>query len=166
MKSFIEQAQLYAHYHQKPLTRYSHMIAVPLLLFSLMILLGFIHIVIQGWLDINLAEVATLLLLAHYFRLYWRLALVLTPIMICLLWLANIISEHGPTHFALLTFMITFILAWAFQLFGHFFEGKRPTFSDNLSLSLVAPLYLSAEIFFMAGKMQALKEQISNQEMV
>ena len=40
MDTFIRQAQLYATYHQKPLTRYTHFVGVPLIIFSTMIFLA------------------------------------------------------------------------------------------------------------------------------
>ena len=160
MKPFIEQAQFYVGYHQKPITRYTHFAGIPLIIFSLMIFLGFFHLVIPGILDTNLAGIATIVLLVYYFRLNWRLALALTPILFCLLWIADVISYAGPTSGALWTFIITFVLGWGLQFLGHFLEGKRPAFMDNFWQALIAPLFLTAEVFFMAGHMQELKEQI------
>ncbi len=37
MKPFVEQAQFYVGYHQKPITRYTHFAGIPLIIFSLMI---------------------------------------------------------------------------------------------------------------------------------
>ena len=160
MKSFIEQAQFYATYHQKPITRYTHLIGVPLIIFSLMIFLGFFHLIVPGVLDTTLASIATAALLIYYFYLNWRLALVLTPVFIILLWIADLVSWAGPTRSALWTFIITFILGWALQLIGHFIEGKRPAFMDNVWQALVAPLFLAADLFFMTGRMPGLHEEI------
>lgn len=160
MKSFIEQTQFYAAYHQKPTTFYTHLAGVPLIIFSLMIFLGFFHLVIPGVMDTNLAGIATIVLLVYYFLLNWRLALVLTVFFFFMLWIADTISDPGPTRFALWFFLITFISGWALQLIGHFFEGNRPAFMDNLWQLFIAPLYLTAELFFKAGRMKKLEEQI------
>lgn len=167
MRSFIEQAQFYAAYHQKSLTRSSHFIGIPLLIFSLMIFLGFFHLVVPGVMDLSFAEIATVVLLVYYYYLNWRLAMPLTVILLILLWLANLVSRHGPDSVSLWTFIITFVLAWIVQLVGHFIEGKRPALMDNLWQALIAPLFLIAEVFFLAGYLQDLKQQIegeSNQE--
>ncbi|HAT8246624.1 TPA: DUF962 domain-containing protein, partial [Legionella pneumophila] len=87
MKSFIEQAQFYATYHQNQATRYTHMAGVPLIMLSIMIFLGFVKIVIPGVYATDLACLATLATLIYYFLLNWQLALALTPILIFLLWL-------------------------------------------------------------------------------
>lgn len=160
MKSFVEQAQFYAAYHQKIMTRYTHMVGVPLIILSLMIFFGFVKIIIPGVYATNLACLVTLGVLIYYYRLNWQLALALTPILIILLWLASWFNYAGPTKLGLWVFIITFVLGWGFQLYGHYLEGKKPAFMDNLLQALIAPLFLTAELFFMVGYMNSLKEQI------
>ena len=50
-------------------------------------------------------------------------------------------------------FALTFILGWILQLVGHLIEGKRPALLDNFWQALIAPLFLTAEVFFMSGRM-------------
>lgn len=160
MKSFLEQAQFYATYHKNPMTRYTHMVGVPIVILSFMILLGFVQIIIPGVFATNLACLTTLVLLIYYFRLNWQLSLALTPIMIILLWIASWFNHAGPTKLGLWAFIITFVLGWGLQFYGHFIEDKKPALMDNLFQALISPLYLMAELFFMAGFMKQLKEQI------
>lgn len=160
MKSFIEQAQFYATYHQKPITRYTHIVGIPLIILSMMILLGFVQIIVPGVFASNLAWFGTLAILFYYFFLNWRLALALTPILLLLLWIAHWFSEYGPTKLGCWTFIITFVLGWGCQLYGHYLEGKKPAFMDNMCQALIAPLYLTAELFFMAGYMGPLHSEI------
>lgn len=160
MKSFIEQAQFYAAYHQNKMTRYTHLIGVPLIILSLMILLGFVKLVIPGVYSTDFACLGTLAILIYYFRLQWQLSLVLTPMMLILLWIAHFFNHSGPTKLGVWAFLITFVIGWGFQLYGHFIEGKRPACMVNLCQSLVAPLFLVADLLFMAGWMPQLKEQI------
>ena len=160
MIPFIEQAQCYATYHRNATSRYMHMIAIPFIVLSLMILLGFVQILIPGVLHIDLAGIATLALLIYYFRLNWRLTLALIPMVIFLLWIAALFSAAGPTAFALWSFIIIFIFGSILQIIAHFFEEKRPAPIDNLWLVLIAPLCLVAELFFITGRMQNLSEEI------
>jgi uncharacterized membrane protein YGL010W len=160
MIPFIEQAKSYASYHKKAATRYSHMAGIPLIILSLMILLGFIHVVIIGVLDVNVAIIATMALLAYYFRLDWRLALALTPVLVILLWIASFFSHDGPTAHALLSFLIIFVIGVALPFISHFIEEKRLTLSENLWQVLIAPLFMVAEVFFWAGRMKELNEAI------
>ncbi len=160
MQSFVEQAQTYATYHQRVITRHTHLAGVPIIILSLMILLGFIKIIMPGVFEVSLACLVTLGVLIYYYRLNWQLALALTPILLILLWLSSLFSHHGPTKLGIWAFIITFILGWGLQLYGHFVEGKKPAFMTNLSQALIAPLFLTAELFFKAGYMKSLKEQI------
>jgi len=160
MKSFIEQAQIYALYHQKKATLYTHLIGVPLIVFSLMVLLGFVQMIVPGVIATTLASIVTLVLFIYYLRLNWRLALLIAPVLVFMLWISSLISYAGPTRFALWTFAITFVIGWALQLIGHLIEGKRPALVDNLWQALIAPLFLVAELSFMAGRMSDLKQQM------
>jgi uncharacterized membrane protein YGL010W len=160
MKSFIEQAHFYASYHQNSMTRNTHMVGVPLIILSLMILLGFIKISMPGVFSTSLACLTTLAVLIYYFRLNWQLALALTPVMLILLWIAHWFSADGPTALGVWAFVITFIVGWGLQLYGHYVEGNKPAFMDNVCQALIAPLYLTAELIFMAGYMSGLQAQI------
>ncbi len=41
-----------------------------------------------------------------------------------------------------------FVLGWAIQFLGHYYEGKKPAFVDDLVGLLVGPLFLTAEAAF------------------
>lgn len=160
MKSFIEHAHFYAEYHQNAMTRHTHLAGVPLIILSLMILLGFVKIIIPGVFGTNLACLTALAILIYYFRLNWQLALAVTPIFMVLLWIASWFSYTGPSKLGLWAFLITFIIGWGLQFYGHYIEDKKPAFLSNINSLLIAPLFLTAELFFMAGYMSSLKAQI------
>lgn len=160
MKPFLDQAQCYAAHHRNPRTQQTHWIGVPLITFSLMILIGFVKIVIPGVYQISLACLATLALLAYYFRLNWVLALAITPILLFLLWISNFLSHNGPNTLAWWIFIICFISGWTLQLYGHYVAEEKPAFMTQLSQVFIAPLYLMAELLFKAGLLSSLKQQI------
>lgn len=160
MKSFLEQAQTYAHYHQKPVTLYTHFVGIPLIIFSLMVLFSFLHFVVPGVFSLTTAEILTLLVLIYYIRLNWRLGISIIPIFIILLWLGNWVGGGGPTQTSVTIFLVCFIIGWIIQLAGHLIEGNRPAFITGLWQIAIAPLFLMAEIYFLCGKMQSLKSSI------
>lgn len=163
MKPFIEQAQFYAAFHQNKITRYTHFAGVPLIIFSLMILLGFVKLIIPGVLTTNFALLGAIVVMAYYFKVQWQLSLVLTPIMLVLLWVASFFNHAGPTKLGLWVFLITFVSGWALQFYGHYMEGKKPAFMDNICQAFIAPLFLVAELMFMAGLMLDLQKQMTKQ---
>ena len=81
-------------------------------------------------------------------------------LLLFLLWLAHWFSIDGPTTLGIWTFIISFVAASILQFYGHYLEGKKPAFMDNIAHAFVAPLYMTAELFFMAGYMLPLKEEI------
>lgn len=160
MTPFIEHAKRYSAFHEKAVTRYAHMVGVPLLVLSLMILLGFVQIIIPGLLSVNVAEIITLIVLGCYFRLNWHLALPTTVLFIILLWISQFFSSDGPTSFALWSFLIIFLLGLGVQCVGHALEGKHPAIKDLLKNFWVAPLLLMGEVFFMFGWLSSLRDEI------
>tara|TARA_Y100000588_G_scaffold376577_1_gene454555 strand:+ start:404 stop:949 length:546 start_codon:yes stop_codon:yes gene_type:complete len=164
MKSFTEQAKRYASYHQSPLTWYTHMAGVPLILFSIMILLGFIHIVIPNVLEFSFADIFVIGLMVYYFRLQWLLAIIIAPILVFMLWLSLIISFTGPTEYALWFFAIVFLLGCIAQMAGHIIEGNKPAFFAHPKDSIATPLFILAELLFKAGWFTGLEEKIHGHE--
>ncbi len=159
--SFVEKAKSYASYHQHPHTKITHYVGVPLIVFSIMIFLGFFRLSMIGVFSVSLACLGTIALLAYYLKLEWRLALSLTPVLLLFLWLAHLISANGPTTGSFWTFIIFFVGGWAAQLVGHFvFEKNRPALMDNIWQVLIAPLFLVAEAYFYFGKMFKLQSEI------
>lgn len=158
--SFVEQAKQYASYHTQPITRYTHYVGIPLIVFSSLIFLGFFRFVITGVFNIDFGWIFTLVLLAYYFRLEWRLALTITPILILFNYLAGLLSNQGPSSTSVWTFVILFLIGWACQLGGHLVEKKRPALMDNLSQAWIAPLFLIAELYFYFGKFYQLQSEI------
>lgn len=53
-----------------------------------------------------------------------------------------------------------FVVGWLFQFVGHYFEGKKPAFVDDLVGLLIGPLFIVAEWVFMAGYATELAQQI------
>lgn len=160
MISFTEYAKKYAASHENPTARHIHMIAIPLIFLSLMILLGFVRIIVTGILDVSLTDMAIIALLIYYARLNWRLTLGLIPIFIVFIFVANMFTYDGPNAFGLWSFFCIFLFGAVLQMIGYFIEGKRPAYIDMLWQILIAPLCFVAALFFKMGRMPVLKEAI------
>jgi len=53
-----------------------------------------------------------------------------------------------------------FVGGWALQFLGHYFEGKKPAFMDDVRGLLDGPLFLVAEVAFKLGLSPALREEV------
>jgi uncharacterized membrane protein YGL010W len=55
---------------------------------------------------------------------------------------------------------ITFITGWVLQFIGHYYEGRKPAFVDDLVGLLVGPMFVVGEALFAAGLCRPLAQEI------
>jgi uncharacterized membrane protein YGL010W len=53
-----------------------------------------------------------------------------------------------------------FVIGWIIQFVGHWYEGRKPAFIDDLIGLLVGPMFVVAELMFMLGWNRPLLEEI------
>lgn len=158
MKTLEEQMSFYLRYHRHPKNRLTHFFGVPLIMFSLFVLLGLVRVPL-GETSITAASVLAIAVLAYYFRLDAVLAVAMTLFTAVLLIAANRVCTLG-TLSALTVFAVTFVGGWVLQLVGHAFEGRRPALVDNAFQVLIAPIFLMAEVFFAFGYKRDVAERV------
>ena len=158
MKTLEEQMSFYLRYHRNPRNKLTHFIGVPLIMFSLFVLLGLVRVQV-GEVGVTAASVLAVGVLAYYFRLDAVLAVAMTLFTAVLLIAANRVCTLGaPT--ALTVFGVTFVGGWILQLVGHAFEGRKPALVDNFFQVLIAPIFLMAEVFFALGYKRDVAERV------
>jgi uncharacterized membrane protein YGL010W len=55
-----------------------------------------------------------------------------------------------------------FVGGWALQFLGHYFEGKKPAFLDDIMSMLDGPLFLVAETAFALGLSRQLRAEVEH----
>jgi uncharacterized membrane protein YGL010W len=144
-KNLAELMHGYRSYHSKKGTLYTHLIGVPLVMFSMFILFAFVKISIPFIIHTNLAWIGFIAISIYYLRLNVVAGCVASAWMFILCMLASIF-----THFIL--FLIVFVVGWIFQLIGHGIEGKKPALLDNFFASVfIAPFFITVELLEMFG---------------
>ena len=135
----------YAESHQNSTNKTIHWICVPLIFWSI---LGFIslipspHIFIEYFGMISIVSlVAIFLVTFFYFRLSWRIALIMVFIMFLMEHLVYFINIEFQ-HKSWICFLSVFVLSWIGQFYGHKIEGKKPSFLKDLQFLLVGPIWL------------------------
>lgn len=53
-----------------------------------------------------------------------------------------------------------FVVGWVFQFVGHYYEGRKPAFVDDIVGLLIGPLFITAEIGFAFGLRHEVKSAI------
>lgn len=134
----------YAESHQNPKNKTIHWICVPLIFFSI---LGFIslipapHFCAPFYGCISIASLVAIIIVSiFYFRLSWKIAVIMIFIMLLFEHLIYFINISVP--YSWLVFLIIFILSWIGQFYGHKIEGKKPSFLKDLQFLLIGPIWL------------------------
>lgn len=125
----------YGAYHRDRRNRACHAVGIPL------IVLGLLGLAAQVKLGpIDLAIVLAVATLVFYASIDVRGAVV-SAVIFGLLYVAAMHLSWGIDVGA-------FVGGWVFQLVGHYFEGKKPKFLENLTYLLIGPLYMFEELTF------------------
>ena len=53
-----------------------------------------------------------------------------------------------------------FVVGWVFQFVGHFYEKKKPAFTDDIIGLAIGPLFVLAELVFMLGFRKELEQRM------
>ena len=56
-----------------------------------------------------------------------------------------------------------FVMGWIFQFIGHYFEGRKPAFVDDLVGLLVGPMFVVGEVLMAAGLLQNMRKDMERQ---
>jgi uncharacterized membrane protein YGL010W len=98
-----------------------------------------------------------------YLRLDVRLGLVMAGALAAMLAVANAMAVLATAPW-LLWGVGLFAVGWVIQFVGHYYEGRKPAFVDDVMGLLVGPLFVVAEWAFALGlrkEVQAAVEQRS-----
>lgn len=158
MKSLVDHLSQYAAYHRDPRNIASHFIGIPLIFVAVAVLLSR-----PGW-PVGTVLVSPALLAAvasawFYLRLELRLGALMTVLLGLAVWLGQVLAAQS-TWVWLGSGLGMFVVGWAIQFVGHYYEGRKPAFVDDLSGLIVGPLFVVVEAGFLLGLRSELKRAI------
>ena len=156
---FKKQMGMYFAYHQNAYNCFFHFIGVPLILFSIILLLSTFHLLSYLALNITIGSLSFFSLLIFYLLAMPIMGISSIIIYLPLFWLAqNIILNFSDLVW--LIALLSFVFGWIAQFIGHIYEQKRPAFFDNILQVFMAPGFLVIEILFSIGMCQNLKNDL------
>jgi len=148
----------YAAYHRDQRNIVTHFVGVPMIVFSLGVLLARAMVQINGY-PVTLAAVLFALTAAWYVTRGPVLGLATSALVGALLLLGHQVA--GGSVGSWLAWGISFfVVGWIVQFLGHYYEGRKPAFIDDLAGLLVGPMFIVAEWLFMLGWNKPLHEAI------
>ncbi len=162
MQSAEQRLTQYAAYHRDRRNILTHFIGIPLIVFAVTLLLSRPTLMMIG--PVALAPALLLALVAgiYYLRLDWKLAIPLLAFLgLCLALSQPIAALDTATWLGL--GIGVFVVGWIFQFVGHYYEGRKPAFVDDLMGLIIGPLFVTAELAFALGLRPELKQAIEAQ---
>jgi uncharacterized membrane protein YGL010W len=148
--SFLE-AQLcqYAAYHRNRSNIITHFIGVPIIVWSVVALLSRLEFAV-GSFNLNAAMLAALAAGVFYLWADLRFGAVLCAFLLCCVITCEPLSATSLWVWLSVS-LAAFVVGWAVQFVGHYFEGRKPAFFDDLLGLLIGPLFVVAELGFWLG---------------
>jgi uncharacterized membrane protein YGL010W len=146
MKSLAEQLAHYAAYHRDSRNLITHMLGIPMIVVALATLLsrpafGIAPLVLSP---------AAIMAAIFYLRLDARLGIAMTLLLALSLWAGQELAAQS-TALWLACGTGMFFIGWVAQFVGHYFEGRKPAFKDDLMGLAIGPLFIVAELGFLLG---------------
>jgi len=170
MKSAIEQLSSYKSVHLNRKNIRTHFIGVPMIIWSIALLLANISFEIESHfineiigretLSFTMAGILSIIILIYYFMLSIPLALLSFLLFGPLIWSVHEVVQFDSPIFIAIS---VFIIGWIIQFIGHYYEKAKPAFVDDINQLLIGPLFIIAEIYFLLGFGKYLDKSITEQ---
>lgn len=158
MKTLVDQLSNYAAYHRSQRNILTHLVGIPMIVLAIVALLSR-PVWMAGGIAVSPAVVVAAATLLYYLRLDVGLGLVMTALFGLALRFGAWAAGQDTTTW-LVVGVGGFVVGWVFQFIGHYFEGRKPAFVDDLMGLVIGPLFVVAEVLFLMGAFAGLKAQI------
>jgi uncharacterized membrane protein YGL010W len=140
----------YAAYHRDRRNITTHFIGIPLIVFAISALLARAEFTV-GNTPMN-AAILLWALSALWYLTRGNLVLgAATALVNGVLTALALPAAQGSLASWLAIGVGSFVVGWVFQFVGHYYEGKKPAFVDDLVGLLVGPMFVVGEAMFMLG---------------
>jgi len=148
----------YATYHRDRRNIMTHLVGVPLIVFAIGVLLSRPAFA-AGPLELTPAWAVFALAAAWYLTRGHLLAGLATSVTMAMLLAAAQVLGHGQEHW-LAWGAGLFVVGWIIQFIGHYYEGRKPAFVDDVTGLLVGPMFVVVEVLAAAGLCPGLAREI------
>lgn len=158
MKSLLDQLSNYADYHRSERNIATHLIGIPMIVVAIMVLLSR-PIWMVSDLALSPAVFIVVVLLLYYLRLHLGLGLIMSVLLVSGLFLSAWVATLDDSIW-LVAGVGGFLLGWVIQFVGHYFEGRKPAFFDDVMGLAIGPLFVVTEVLFKFGLFAELAHDI------
>ena len=156
MKTLVQHLAQYASYHRNPRNVLTHIVGIPVIVVSVAALLARLTLEVNG-VTLSAAMLMATASILFYLRLDLGLGLIMAVLMSGSVVIGHDIAALPMTQWLLVS-VGSFVVGWIIQFIGHYFEGRKPAFVDDLSGLAIGPLFVTVEVMFLLGLRRDLRE--------
>ncbi|PAV47027.1 hypothetical protein CK486_15085 [Pseudomonas sp. HAR-UPW-AIA-41] len=158
MKTLVDHLSQYAEYHRDRRNIATHFVGIPLIVLAVAELLSRPGLEVAGlWL--SPAALVAAAAAIFYLRLDLRYGLLMSALLLLSLWFGAALAVQS-TAVWLGAGVALFVIGWIIQFVGHYYEGRKPAFVDDLMGLVVGPLFVVAELGFMLGLRKDVEQAV------
>jgi uncharacterized membrane protein YGL010W len=158
MKNLVDHLSQYASYHRDSRNIVTHFVGIPMIVLAVAVLLSRPGWEVAGW-WLSPAALVALASTIFYLRLDRSLGVVMAALLALCIWAGALLAQQ-TTWSWLSTGVGLFVVGWVIQFIGHYYEGRKPAFVDDLSGLIIGPLFVVAELAFLLGMLKPLQHSI------
>lgn len=158
MKTLLDQLSNYADYHRSARNIATHLVGIPLIVMALFVLLSK-PVWMIGAVPLSPAVLVAAASVLYYLRLNLGMGLIMGVLYGLGLVLGFSVAALDDTTW-LIVGVGGFFVGWVIQFVGHYFEGRKPAFFDDVMGLAIGPLFVVAEVLFKLGAYSELKQQV------
>ncbi len=151
MRNLEEHLTYYAGYHRDPRNLVTHFVGIPMIMLAVEVLLSRVSVPFDGSsFLLTPALVGGVAASLFYLALDLRYGLVMSAIVAACVVVGGRLAALSTGSW-LAWGLGLFVAGWVIQFIGHWYEGKKPAFVDDLVGLVIGPLFLVAEAGFFLG---------------
>ena len=151
--------QQYAEYHRDRRNIVTHFFGVPMIVFAVGVLLARPVMFLAGLAVTPAWAVFALVALWYLSRGHLGIGVATTTGVGLLMLMAHRVSDGSVAHW-LAWGVGFFALGWVIQFVGHYYEGRKPAFADDIVGLLVGPMFVALELLAPLGFFKSLLAQV------
>lgn len=166
-KSATDLMVMYAQYHRDRRNIRTHLVGIPLIVVAIAMGLSMLQWQVGG-ITLTAAGLAWVVSAVWYLtRGHLGLGVATTVFMAILfgfahLWVESLDQTIGA-YPAWAVALGVFVVGWVLQFVGHYYEGRKPAFTDDLVGLLVGPMFVVGDVLMRWGAWRELDHHIEIQ---